>query len=93
LAENLVEVQILGRKILLTHDGNEDYAREIAEFVNDKMERVQAESKSTTTLNVAILTALDIADDYFKQIGRHREVCEKIDKQCLDLVNFIDSKL
>ena len=93
MGEQVVEVQILGRKMLVAHDGNEDYVREIAEYVNDKMERIQAESKSTTTLNVAILTALDVADDYFKQIGQHREICEKIDKQCIDLVNYIDTKL
>jgi len=93
LAGSIVEVQILGRKLQLAHDGNEEYIREIAEFVNDKMEQIQAESQSTTTLNVAILTALDIADEFFKQVGRHREVCEKIDKSCIDLVNYIDSKL
>lgn len=93
MGENVVEVQILGRKLHIAHDGNEDYVREIAEFVNDKMERIQTESKSSTTLNVSILTALDIADELFKQIGQHRKICEQIDKKCIDLVNYIDSKL
>ena len=93
MTDSVVEVQILGRKIRLAHDGNEEYVREIAEYVNDKMEKIQAEAKSTTTLNVAILTALDVADDFFKQVGRHREICEKLDKGCIDLVNYIDSKL
>ena len=89
----MVEVRILGRKMLLAHEGNEEYVREIAEYVNDKMERIQAESNVGTTLNIAVLTALDIADDFFKQVGQQRELCAKIDKQCLDLVNYIDSKL
>jgi len=93
LAEQVIEVQILGRKLLLSTDGNEDYVRGIAEYVNDKMEQIQAESQSTTTLNVAILTALDIADEYFKQVGLHKEICEKVDKQCIELVNYIDAKL
>jgi cell division protein ZapA len=93
MAGRVVEVQILGRKILLSAESDEDYVREIAEYVNDKMERIAAESQNTSTLNVAILAALDIADEYFKQLGLQKEICEKVDKKCLDLVNYIDSQL
>jgi len=93
MAENVVEVQILGRKILLSTESNEAYVREIAEFVNDKMERIQSESQSSSALNVAILSALDIADEYFKRLGLQKEVCERVDRKCLELVNYIDSKV
>ena len=93
MAENVVEVTILGRKMLLSTESNEEYLREIAEFVNDKMEQIQAASQSSSTLNIAILAALDIADEYFKQVGLQKEICEKVDRQCLELVNYLDSKL
>lgn len=93
MAGNVVEVQILGRKLLLSTESDETYVREIAEFVNDKMEEIQAAAQSSSTLNIAILAALDIADEYFKQMGLQKEICEKVDRQCLELVNYIDSKL
>ncbi|NLH49481.1 MAG: cell division protein ZapA [Myxococcales bacterium] len=93
MPENVVEVQILGRKMMLATDSNEDYVREIAEYVNDKMQRIETEAAGSSSLNVAILTALDIADEFFKQVGLHKEICEKVDRQCLELVNYIDSKL
>jgi len=93
MANNVVEVTILGRKMLLSTDSDESYVREIAEYVNDKMEQIQTASQSSSTINIAILTALDIADEFFKQLGLQREICEKVDRQCLELVNYIDSKL
>jgi len=93
MAGNVVEVQILGRKLLLSTESDESYVREIAEFVNDKMEEIRLASQSPSTLNVAILAALDIADEYFKQMGLQKEICEKVDRQCLELVNYIDSKV
>jgi cell division protein ZapA len=93
MAGRHVEVQILGRKMLLSTESDDNYLREIAEYVNDKMERIAAESQTTSSLNVAILAALDIADEFFKQRGLQKELCEKVDKKCLELVNFIDSRL
>jgi len=93
MADNVIEVTILGRKMLLSTESDEDYVREIAEYVNEKMESIRDQSGSTSSLNVAILTALDIADEYFKQVGLQKEICEKVDKQCLELVNYIDAKL
>jgi cell division protein ZapA len=93
MAGRHVEVTILGRKMLLSTESDETYLREIAEYVNDKMERIAAESQSTSGLNVAILAALDIADEFFKQRGLQKEICEKVDKKCLELVNYIDSRL
>jgi cell division protein ZapA len=93
MAERHVEVQILGRKMLLSTESDESYLRELAEYVNDKMERIAAEAGSTSTLNVAILAALDIADEYFKQVGLRKELCQSVDRKCLELVNYIDSRL
>lgn len=93
MADNVIEVTILGRKMLLSTESDEDYVREIADYVNEKMENIREQSGSTSSLNVAILTALDIADEYFKQVGLQKEICEKVDKQCLELVNYIDTKL
>jgi len=93
MADNVIEVTILGRKMLLSTESDEDYVREIAEYVNEKMESIRVLSGATSSLNVAILPALDIADEYFKQGGLQKELCEKVDKQCLELVNYIDAKL
>jgi cell division protein ZapA len=87
-----VEVTILGRKIALRSDGNDEYVRQVAQYVDEKMEEAQATSK-TSTLNVAILAAMNIADDYFKAVGERKQAFATVENQCIDLINYIDSKL
>jgi cell division protein ZapA len=90
-SDDLVEVTILGKKLSLRADGNEDYVREVAQYVEEKMDHAQS-SAQTSSLNVAIMAALNIADDYFKILGTQKKAFAQIEQQCIDLVNFIDSK-
>ena len=90
---DLVEVTILGRKISLKSDGNEEFIREIVEFVNGKIAEVLENSPGLTDTNVAILAGLNIADDYFEALEKHKSTYSKIERRCDELLNFIDSKV
>lgn len=91
-SKDAVEVTILGRKISLRADGNEDYVREVAQYVDEKMEEAQKASKSSS-INVAILAAMNIADDFFKEVGQRKQTYAQVEQQCIDLINYIDSKI
>ena len=90
--DDLVEVNILGRKLMLRADGNEEYVREVASYVEEKMDQAQGGAQAST-LNVAIMAALNIADDYFKTLGTQKKAYSQVEQQCIDLLNYIDSKL
>lgn len=91
-SENTVEVTILGRKITLRADGNEEYIRQVAQYVDERMEEAQSSSK-TSAINIAILAAMNIADDFFKEVGDKKRIYSEVEQQCIDLINYIDSKL
>lgn len=61
-----VEISIMGQKIIVRSDSNEEYVREIAHYVEKKFKEVMESSRSVASLNVAILAAMNIADDYMK---------------------------
>jgi cell division protein ZapA (FtsZ GTPase activity inhibitor) len=84
---------IMGRSVPLRSDGNDDYLREVVDYVNRKVEEVKTRSQGMTDINAAILAMLNIADDYFLALGKQRAVFEQIDARCNDLIDFIDSKL
>ncbi len=84
---------ILGRTLPLKVNGNEDYLREVVEYVNRKVDEVKGKSAGTTDLNVALLAILNIADDYFVALGKQRAVFSQIEQRCDDLIEYIDSKL
>jgi len=46
-------------------DRDEEYVRELAKYVDEKMEEASKESENLSTLQLAILACMSIADEYF----------------------------
>jgi len=88
-----IEVTILGRKIPLKKKEDEEYIRKVAEYVRDKVEEIQKQAPNTGETNVAILTALNIADELFSATEKQKETFSQIDSHCSELIEFIDTKL
>lgn len=85
MGERLVEVSILNQKFLIRTDEEEDYVREVVEYVNMKIEEIRNTAGMVGTLQVALAAALDIADDYLKlkkEIGeRSYRLLKKIEER------------
>ena len=73
--ERLVEIKVFGQTYTVKTDAEEDYIQEVAKYVNEKMEEVLKKTKSVSTLNVAILTALNIADDLLREKEKRTSLC------------------
>ena len=61
--ERLVEIKVFGQVYTVKTEAQEDHIQKVAQYVNEKMDEVTKNTKSVSSLNVAILTALNIADD------------------------------
>lgn len=84
------EVKILNQKFLLQTDSDERYVRKVADFVNEKIFNIQKKTSSVSTLNVAILAAINIADDLFKIKRKKVETKSTLETKIKDLVQLID---
>lgn len=74
-------------------DAEEDHVQEIARYVNEKMEEVLKKTKSVSTLNVAILTALNIADDLLREKEKRLALVREVEAKSKDLAEKIDMKM
>ena len=88
--ERLVEIKVFGQTYTVKTDAEENYIQEVAKHVNGKMEEVLRKTKSVSTLNVAILTALNIADDLLKEREKRIALLREIEAKSRDLVEKID---
>lgn len=62
--EQIVHVSIFGSEYpIRARLSNEQYVREVAAFVDKRMHEVHKSMKPSSTLKVAILAALNIADE------------------------------
>lgn len=94
--KNLVRVEILGREYTLKSDEGEERVRKIAEYVNEKIKKISDNTKTISTLNVAILAALDIANEYFEALEGHGDLSrrvEKIEMKSGRLIEIINSTI
>ncbi len=74
-------------------DAEETHIQEVARYVNDKMNEVLKKTRSVSTLNVAILTALNIADDLLKEREYRMGILREIEMRSKDLADKIDIQI
>jgi cell division protein ZapA len=68
-----VTVNINGENYAIKTDDDPVYVNEVARYVDEKMREIASGGKVITTSKVAILTALNIADELFKSRKNHHE--------------------
>ena len=81
----LVELTILNHKFILNSDKDRKYLERLASYVNAKADEVVKRTKSVDSFNVAVLTALNIADDFMSD----KTEVNNESKRVLDKVNNI----
>ena len=64
--DHKINVVVAERSYTLTTSDKKEYVEKVAEFVDDQMDRL-SEAAHASTLDAAIMTALNIADSYFKE--------------------------
>ncbi len=88
--KNLCRVEILGREYTLKSDAGEERVRKIAAYVNHKIQEVTENTQTVSTVNVAILAALNIAEDFFQSVEEKNRMQGGIAARSGRLVEMID---
>lgn len=65
----VVHVEIHGQRYPIRSSLEPTYVAELATYVDEKMRQAARESPSGDTLKLAILAALNIADEFFRACG------------------------
>lgn len=91
--ERSVEIKVFGQTYTVKTDAEESHIQEVARYVNDKMDEVLKRTRSVSTLNVAILTALNIADDLLKEKEYRAAILREIEVKSKDLADKIDIQI
>jgi cell division protein ZapA len=63
---NLVQVEILGQTYSVRAGGDPGYVQKLAAFVDEQMKQTSRESGAVDSLRIAVLTALNLADETFR---------------------------
>jgi cell division protein ZapA len=63
------DIKILGQELAVLSDAEDEQVANVVRFVNEKMQDIVKSSDGLRTVDVAILAALNITEDFLKLKG------------------------
>lgn len=88
-----VKVNIYGLEYSIKVDDDMEYVQSVANYVNEIMLEIDKSMSSKTPLKIAILTALNIADELFKKRKEVEDLRNLLNKDSERLIEKINGKI
>ena len=89
----MIPVEIFGETYNVRGDEDGEYLRDLARYVDAKMKSITNTGAAGNPLKIAILAALNIADEYFKLQGEHEDSRALLAEQADELSGVLDEVL
>jgi cell division protein ZapA len=90
---SVVTVEIAGQRYPIRSSLDERYIAELAAYVDQKMRAAVSAAPESDTLGLAILVALNIADDVFRARQQQSSVHGELNERALHLEQLVDAVL
>ena len=90
---SVITVKIFGREYKIKGHADKDYIEEMAKYVDEKMRELSGSSSLPSQDTLAILAALNIADELFQQRGQLSGTFSSVDEKADHLIALIDQSL
>jgi cell division protein ZapA len=75
-----LDVEILGQRFTISSEAEEGYMLKVAGYVDGKMQELMQTTKPVAKSNVAMLAALNIADELHRLKDSHEAVLNRLDQ-------------
>jgi cell division protein ZapA len=89
----VVSVEIHGQRYPVRSGLDVGYVTELATFVDEKMQSAADQTPAADSLKVAVLAALNIADEYFQYRNAGRPDTSAIHKRATEIEQVVDQAL
>ena len=86
-----VSVKIFGQEFTIKGEDSPAYVESLAQFVDKKMREVASASSVITSHKVAMLTAINIADELFRLRKELKDTNQQVESKAADLMSLLDS--
>ncbi len=91
--ESKVKVKIYGNEYSIVGEAPADYVQKLAEYVDTRMHEISKTLSSGNPTQIAILAALNIADEYFQLSESHGDVTGEMERKTNNLISMLDEGL
>jgi cell division protein ZapA len=88
-----ISITVAGQKYTIKSDAEESYVHTLAELVDDKIRQVQRGAKAASRDAVAVLAALQIADDLQRERSGRAELRKRVREKSRLIRALIDREV
>lgn len=85
-----IKVSIFGKDYEVKGSTDEKYIEDLANYVDSMMRDISKRSSSFSSGSIAILAALNIADEMFKERQQFKQYIEELEKELQNILNSIN---
>ena len=89
----VMHVHIQGQRYAIRSELDAKYVNDLAAYVDERMERVGRELASTDGVRLAVLAALNIADELFRARSDSGGVTSRLLSRTADIERIVDAAL
>jgi cell division protein ZapA len=93
MADGLVPVQILGQRYPIRSELDPRYVQELANYVDEKMRAVADQAAPGDSLRLAVVAALNLADEAFRARGADDARRQDLEARVAELERLLDQAL
>lgn len=83
-------VKIFNEEYRIKTTSDDQYVEQIVKYVNDTMRGIEKGLAMQSVKKIAILAALNIADEYFKQKNKYEDHIKELEKKVESLTSSLD---
>jgi cell division protein ZapA len=85
-----VTVEIMGQNLIVASNEGDDWARSLAATVDEKIRTIRASGQTVNSINLAILAALNFADELEHLRRDHQELLRRLETLAERLSQAVD---
>jgi cell division protein ZapA len=91
--EKTVTVTVFGQECAIKGDADADYVRELASYLDARMKEIQATHPAKAPLRIAILTALNLADELLVCQKEKEELLARLEDRVREFSDSLNREL
>lgn len=88
-----IRVVIYDQEYFMRGDLNQEYIQTLAQYLDAKMRSIAERTRTVDTLRVAILAALNVADEYHQLKARYEQATQDMDQKVGECTEALDQIL
>ncbi len=85
------DLTILNQKFTIKSDEDERHVKQVADLVNKRMHEIISANQTMSSLHVAILAALNIADEFHKHKNQYNQKIEQWAQTATEMLNRLET--